>query len=99
MSGEYRRAGHQEIMHRRLDEAQELLGDVILFNYFFLFCLKSRMRIKQRFFICWFIPQKPTTAAARPGRSQEPETQAASPMLVAGTQVLELSPAISQGVH
>nr|XP_051705786.1 zinc finger protein 783 isoform X6 [Oryctolagus cuniculus] len=45
-----------------------------------------------------FTPQLPTTARTEPGQSQEPETHCGSPTWVAGTEVLQPSPAISQGL-
>lgn len=42
--------------------------------------------------------QMPVTAGDRPGRSQEPGPVSRCPMWVAGTQVLQPSPASSQGV-
>lgn len=65
------------------------LGSIVGKLFIFIFFLNF-----ERSSFHWFIPQVSAT-----GQSWEPGAQATCPMWVAGAQVLEASPAASQGVH
>lgn len=62
-----------------------------------IICLRGGKACRALFW--WIIPQMLKLADTGPGGSHEPGSQSGSPTLVAGTQVLEPSPAPSQVAH